>query len=291
VEKMAFDALLLQTIINGLLIGAMYALIALGLNVIYGVMDFINFAHGEFIMLSMYATYFVFVLLGWDPFLSLPISMLLLFATGAISEVLLVKPILGQRMVIQVFTTYGLLLFLRNMATFLWTSTWRTLSTPYSDATIPIGEIRISVAYLLASIVSLLFAFGLYMFFRKTDVGIAIRATMQSKEAARLMGINVDKVYMLTFGLGGMCAGVAGGLLTLVYPIQPEVGELFCLLAFVICVIGGMGDFLGAVVGGFTIGLTESLAGFFVAPAYKHIIAFIVFIIVLIIRPKGLRGK
>jgi branched-chain amino acid transport system permease protein len=288
---MAFDMLLLQTIINGLLIGALYALIALGLNVIYGVMDFINFAHGEFIMLSMYTTYFMFVLLGWDPFLSLPISMLLLFAMGAISEVLLVKPILGQRMVIQVFTTYGLLLLLRNMATFLWTSTWRTLSTPYSDATISIGEIRISIAYLLASIVSLLFAFGLYIFFRKTDIGIAIRATMQSREAARLMGINVDKIYMLTFGLGSMCAGVAGVLLTLVYPIQPEVGELFCLLAFVICVIGGMGDFLGAIVGGFIIGLTESLAGFFVAPSYKHIIVFIVFIIVLIIRPKGLRGK
>jgi len=280
--------LILQVIIGGLLLGSIYALIASGLDVIYGVMEVINFAHGEFIMLSMYVSYWLFVLYGIDPLISLAIAPLICFIIGAIFQKLVIERVLGAPIFIQTFATFGLLILLQNIAMFLWKEDFR--STGISYGTIAVGDISISIPRLISSIGCLVTVGALYVFFSKTKLGMALRATSEKRDVAKLMGVNISYMYWLAFGIGTMCAGVAGVFISTFYYLYPTVGSVFILMAFVICVLGGTGNLLGALVGGLIIGEVEVLSAFFIGPQWKEVVAMIIFVIILLFKPSGLFG-
>ena len=281
--------LILQVVIGGLLIGSIYALIASGLDVIYGVMEVINFAHGEFIMISMYVCFWLFDLYGIDPLISLVIAPLVCFIIGAIFQKLVIERVLGAPIFIQTFATFGLLILLQNAALFLWKEDYRAVKVSYG--TIPLGDILIGVPRLISCVGCLIMVGALYLFLSKTKLGTALRATSEKRDVARLMGVNVSYMYLLAFGLGTMCAGIAGVFISTFYYIYPAVGSTFILTAFVICVLGGMGNLLGALIGGLIIGEVEVLSAFFIGPQWRYVTAMIIFIIILLLKPSGLFGE
>ncbi len=281
---------LLQLTINGLLQGGIYSLISIGLTLIFGVTRIVNFAHGEFLMIAMYGTFFLFQLAGIDPYLSLLIVTPLLFVLGLISERLVIHPILNAPSFMQIFATVGLSVALQNAALFFLTADYRTVKTTYSAMMVPAGELLISFARLMAFVAAIVISYGVFLYLKKTYTGRAIRAVAQNRTAATLMGINIRKIYFFTFGLGTALVGIAGGLLMPIYYVFPTVGSLFVLTAFVVVVLGGMGNLTGAFAGGLIIGLVESYSGFFLATQLKEAVYFIIFILVLLLKPSGLYG-
>lgn len=273
------------------MIGGVYGIVALGLNLIYGVMGIINFAHGAMLMISMYTSYFMFSLLGLDPLVSLPLVATALFLLGIVVQTVLIERIIDAPTVSRVIATFGLLIFLENLALFLWSPDWRTIETGYAALAINIGGILISVPRLLAFVIALALAGILYLIIARTDIGIAIRATAQNRTAAALMGIDVPRVYRVVFGIGLACTGVAGGLLMTFYYVYPTVGLIWALTAYIVCVLGGLGNFVGAIVGGLIIGMAESLGALVLSPSLKHLISFAAFIIILLVRPRGILGR
>lgn len=283
--------ILVQALVNGLLIGGVYAIVAVGLNLIYGVMGIINFAHGAMLMLSMYTSYFMFSIFGLDPLVSLPLVGIVLFLFGVIVQTVLIDRILNAPTISRLIATFGLLIFLENLALLLWSPNWRSVKTSYSVLSLNVGGILVSVPRLIAFAVALLLAAVLYVVIAKTDIGIAIRATAQNKQAAALMGINVPRIYKIVFGTGLACTGIAGGLLMTFYYTFPTVGLVWALTAYIACVLGGLGSFAGGVVGGLIIGIAESVGSVVISPAYKSLISFVAFILVLLFRPQGILGK
>jgi branched-chain amino acid transport system permease protein len=282
--------LFLQVAINGILTGGVFALIAIGLTFIFGVLEIVNFAHGEFVMLGMYASYFLYILLGIDPYLSLLIVIPGFFFFGILIQKSLIERVMKARFHIQILLTLGLMLFLQNLALFLWSSEYRSVKLPYSSLVFNIGEFIVSFPRLIACFVALGIAAALYVFLKKTDLGVAIRACTIEKEGAALVGINVRKIYLLAFGIGIACAGAAGSVLVPFFYVSPTVGSVFVLTAFVIVVLGGMGNFLGALFGGFIIGVAESVGEIFFPGALKQMVSFIIFILILFFKPMGLMG-
>jgi branched-chain amino acid transport system permease protein len=281
---------LIQLTINGLLLGGIYSLISIGLTLIFGVTRIINFAHGEFLMLAMYVAFWLFQLGGVDPYLSLLAVTPMLFIAGLISERLVIHPILEAPSSMQIFATVGLSVAMQNAALFFWTADYRTIKTAYSTKTILVSEILISFPRLIAFGATVLISWGIFLYLKKTYTGKAIRAVAQNRTASTLMGINIRKIYLFTFGLGTALVGIAGALLMPVYYVFPTVGGLFVLTAFVVVVLGGMGNMTGAFVGGLIIGLVESYSGFFLATQLKEAVYFIIFILVLLLKPSGLYG-
>ncbi len=280
----------IQLTINGLLQGGIYSLISIGLTLIFGVTRIVNFAHGEFLMLAMYATYFLFHSAGMDPYLSLLIVTPLLFLLGLVAERLVIHPILNAPSFMQIFSTVGLSVALQNAALFLFTADYRSIRTAYSTKALSASDFLISIPRLIAFVASILISFCLFLFLKKTYIGKAIRAVAQNRMASTLMGINIRRIYLLTFGLGTALVGIAGGLLMPVYYVFPTVGGLFVLTAFVVVVLGGMGNITGALVGGLIIGVVESYSGFYLATQLKEAVYFIIFILVLLLKPSGLFG-
>jgi branched-chain amino acid transport system permease protein len=280
----------IQLTVNGLLLGGIYSLISIGLTLIFGVTRIINFAHGEFLMLAMYAAFWLFQLGGVDPYLSLLIVTPMLFMAGLISERLVIHPILDAPSSMQIFSTVGLSVALQNAALFFWTADYRSIKTAYSTNTILASGILISFPRLITFVATVLISWTLFVFLKKTYLGKAIRAVAQNRTASTLMGINIRKIYLFTFGLGTALVGIAGSLLMPVYYVFPTVGGLFVLTAFVVVVLGGMGNMTGALVGGLIIGLVESYSGFYLATQLKEAIYFIIFILVLFLKPSGLFG-
>jgi len=283
--------LILQATIYGLIIGSVYAVIAAGLSLILGVLRIINVAHGEFLMVAMYLSYFLFTGLNIDPILSILIAVPTLCLLGALIFYLFVKPLMKAPEINQILLTIGISIFLQNLALYLFTGDYRSLTLSYSQETIPIGNLLIGVPHLITFIISLSITLGFYWFLKSTDLGRAIRAAAQNREAAILFGINVDKIYLITFSIGIGCLGVAGPLLATFYYVTPTVGSIFLLTAFVVVVIGGMGNFLGAFYGGLLIGVTESLGAIFMPGSLSPVFTFIVFIIILLFKPEGLFGR
>jgi branched-chain amino acid transport system permease protein len=281
---------LIQLTINGLLLGGIYSLISIGLTLIFGVTRIINFAHGEFLMLAMYVAFWLFQLGGVDPYLSLLAVTPMLFIAGLISERLVIHPILEAPSSMQIFATVGLSVAMQNAALFLWTADYRTIKTAYSTKTIMVSDILISFPRLIAFGATVLISWGLFLYLKKTYTGKAIRAVAQNRTASTLMGINIRKIYLFTFGLGTALVGIAGALLMPIYYVFPTVGGLFVLTAFVVVVLGGLGNMTGAFVGGLIIGLVESYSGFFLATQLKEAVYFIIFILVLVLKPSGLYG-
>ena len=281
----------MQSMLSGILVGGIYALMGIGLTMIFGVMRVTNFAHGELLMLGMYATWLAFTVLHIDPFLSIVLVAPALFLWGALLQKAIINRVLNALPQNQILLTIGLGLIMSNSVMLIFTSDYRILTTTYSSSSYHLGALSISQPLLYAFVITVLITAGLYWFLLKTDTGQAIRATAQDREAAQLMGINVRRMSVLAFGIGSALAGTAGALISPTYYIFPQVGSTFTLKAFVIVVLGGMGSVVGATLGGIIVGLTESLAAVYVASGLKELVVFVLFLALLLFKPAGLLGK
>jgi branched-chain amino acid transport system permease protein len=284
-------ATLMQAILSGVLIGGIYALIGIGLTLIFGVMRIINFAQGDLVMVGMYVTFFLFKLLGIDPFLSVVLTMPALFVLGAILQSTLINRVLDALPQNQILLTIGIGLVLSNTAMLLFTSDYRILSTSYSSSSVALGGIHLSTPLLYCFAITVVITGALYWFLIRTDTGCAIRATAQDRDAAQLMGVDVGRMSILAFGLGAALAGAAGALVAPTYYIYPQVGGAFTLKAFVVVVLGGMGSIVGATLGGVIIGTVESLAAAYFSSGNKELVVYVMFLLVLLFKPAGLLGK
>ncbi|MEN3295920.1 MAG: branched-chain amino acid transport system permease protein [Burkholderiales bacterium] len=287
---MSFE-ILLQTLASGVLIGLIYALVAIGLTMIFGVMDIVNFSHGEFLMFGMYSSFWLYALYALDPVLTLPLTTLFLFALGVVVYKLVISKIINAPMVSQLFTTFGLMLLFRGIAQFLWKPDFRTIEHSVVGGSLSIAGVQIGQPQVVAGIGAILVTIGVYMFLTKTKAGAALEATAADKDAARLMGIDSQKMFALAWGIGAACAGIAGGLLSTFFPIFPEVGANFILIAFVVVNLGGFGSIVGALIAGVLVGVIEVMGGFLLGPQYKLAIVLALFLAVLMFRPQGLMGK
>ncbi len=283
--------ILLQTLASGVLIGLIYALVAIGLTLIFGVMDIVNFSHGEFLMFGMYASFWLFALYALDPIVTLPLTALLLFGLGALVYKLVIRKITDAPMLSQVFTTFGLMILFRGIAQYFWKPDFRTVGQSMVSGNISLGGIQIGLPQVTAGIGAILVTGAIYLFLTRTRAGAALEATAADKDAARLMGIDSQKMFALAWGVGAACAGVAGALLSTFFPIFPEVGANFILIAFVVVNLGGFGSVVGALIAGILVGVIEVLGGFLLGPQYKLAIVLALFLAVLMFRPQGLMGK
>jgi len=284
-------AVLMQSIFSGVLIGGVYALTGIGLTLIFGVMRVINFAQGELVMVGMYSTFWVFVLLGVDPFVSVLVTMPVLFLLGAILQRSLINRVLDALPQNQILLTIGIGLVLSNVAMLAFTSDYRILSTSYSSSSVALGPMHLSTPLIYCFLITAVITAALYWFLVKTDVGHAIRATAQDRDAAQLMGVNVRTMGIVAFGLGAALAGAAGALVAPIYYIYPQVGGAFTLKAFVVVVLGGMGSIIGATLGGVLIGVAESVSATYIGSGWKDLCVYVIFLLVLLLKPSGLLGK
>lgn len=286
-----FDfGILFPSVVNGLTTGAVYALVALGLTLIYGVLHIINFAHGAALMMALYGVYFLRQSFGIDPYWALAPMVAVMFVAGyALQRVVINRASHGKDENI-LLVTLGLSIVLENLALLAFKSDTRTIETPYTLATVAIGPAMIALPKLVAFAGALATSAVLLWVVRRTDLGRAIRAVAREKHGARLVGIDVDHVYAMSFGIGLACLGAAACFLLPAYYVNPQVGNGFVLVAFTIVVLGGMGSFAGALLGGLLIGVVESLGGLWFGESLGQIGIFLLFIAVLLFRPQGLFG-
>jgi len=284
-------SILIQVVLDGLLNGMLYALVAVGLSLIWGVMDVINFAHGEFLMIAMYVSYWLGFLMHVDPLISVVASGAFLFIVGALTYQLIIRHTIGKSAMSALLATFGLSILLKNVCLNRFSPNFRLLSdTVLGGKTFNLGPVIVSLPQLSTAILALVVIAAVFFLIRKTRLGWAIQATAMDKEAAELMGINTERIYILVFGLGGACVGMAGGLLPSYLAVHPEVGTLFGLLAFVCVALGGFGSVIGALLAALLIGLVEALSGFYIAPVFKYVAVFGLYLAVVMFRPKGLFG-
>jgi branched-chain amino acid transport system permease protein len=284
------SGLLLPAVINGLALGAVYALIALGLTLIYGVLHIINFAHGSLLMLALYAAFFLHARAGVDPYLALLVLMPLFFALGYLLQRFVIWPSSHARDENVLLVTLGLAIILDNLALWLWTSTTRTIDTQYAFEVVDLGVALVPLAKIIAFFGAFVVAGLLWVLITFTDLGKAIRAVAREREGARLAGIRVEHIYAMTFGIGSAIVAAAACLLLPSFYVTPQVGYAFVLVAFTTVVLGGMGSFAGALVAGLLLGIIEALSGLFLGESLGQIGIFATFIIVLLFRPTGLFG-
>ena len=284
--------MLLQILVNGILKGGLYALMAMGMSLIWGVMDIINIAHGSFIMLGAFTTYWLFTLLGMDPFVSLVFSTAILFVLGYGVQRFLINYVIRASAFITLILAFGIEIFINNAALVSWTADVRKVKVSYGAANFSLGSyatiptIRL-LAFLLVIVISLVFFFIL----NRTNLGRSIRATSQDLEGARLVGVDVARTYAVTFGLGVGAAGAAGTLWSILFPISPMMGGELTLKSFVVVIIGGLGSMVGPIIGGLALGITEAFGTDWFGSTYGNLIGFTILVLVLIIRPKGILGK
>ena len=291
-------SLFAQLLISGILIGGIYALASIGLTLIFGVMKIVNFAHGEFLMVAMYVTFWLFHYFALDPYLSILVVMPLLFIVGIVTYQLFIRKTIGAPVLTQIFVTLGLSIVIQNLVLLFWSADFRTVSLSYAStpivfgpyASLSIEEILVSPPRLIAFVLAISLSLAFYLFLKYSYTGKVIRATSQDRSAALLMGINIEKFYRLTFAIGILLVGIAGALMMPIYTVHPFVGFDFVLVMFVVVVLGGMGSIVGAMIGGIFIGIVEIFSSFLIGPDSKQAIYFLVFIAVLVIRPSGLFG-
>lgn len=279
---------LVQVAISGVLLGAVYALLAIGLNLIFGVMRIINIAHGDLLMLGAYATFWLFTLWGVNPLLALVLVAPGMFLLGMALQRVLVDRVVGQPLLSSLLLTFGLSSLLVGLALNLWTANYR--SVPAFSGSLVVGGVALSVPRLIAFSVALAITAAVYLFLTHAKLGKAVRATAQNAEVALVCGIDVASIRRLVFGLGTALAAAAGALLAVIYTIYPEMGRAFLMKAFAIIVLGGLGSFQGAFLGALALGVAEAFAGYLWNTQIAEAVAYVVFIGVLLVRPGGLFG-
>jgi branched-chain amino acid transport system permease protein len=279
-----------QAVINGLLIGGIYALVSIGVTLIFGVVKIVNFAQGEFVMIGMYISFFLFTQLGIDPIVSLFVSMPALFLVGVLVQHLLIRRVLGLNDLPQIFLTFALSLLILNLSLMLLTANYRTVHTWYSDEAFHIGGLYIPVAKFIAFLLAMVLSGILWVFLHTTDLGKAMRAASQNRDVAQLMGINPNRVFAVALGIALALAGAAGSLLMPFYPAYPLVGQVFVLMAFVAVVLGTLGNVVGALIASLLMGIAESLGIQFIGADSGLIVVFLLLLTTLAVRPSGLAG-
>jgi len=281
-------SILIQVIVSGILMGAIYSLVSIGLTIIFGVVRIVNFAHGEFLMIGMYATYFLWGTLGIDPLISILITTPLLFIIGAGIYKSLFKRVVVASDFSKIFLTVGISLVLQNIALLLFTANYWSVKTSYERMVLSLWGISISYPRLIGFLGAVILSFLISLFFLKTDLGKAMRAVAQNREVAMLMGINPDRIYLIAVGLGSAVAGATGTIIMPYFYVFPLVGFAFVVMCFAVVITGGLGNIKGALLCGPIFGIAESLGIFFVGADSGLIVAFLILILVLILRPSGL---
>ncbi len=281
--------IVLQLALSGLLLGGIYGLLSLGLTLVFGVTRIVNFAHGEFVMLGMYLSYFLWHL-GYDPYLTAPIAFFVCFAVGLVIQHLVLRKTLTMPHLVQVFVTIGISVVMQSLAQLLFTSDFYFVRPTYGNAMVELGAARLPMTMIIAAGLAFAGTALIYLFLKKTHIGAAIRATAQDPYAANVVGIEINKVYAVTFGVGIGCAGLAGALLAPIYPVYPTVGLAYSLISFVVVILGGLGSLPGALMGGLVVGLLETFSAYYISPEAKEATYFTIFILVLLLRPAGLFG-
>ncbi|MGC9029726.1 MAG: branched-chain amino acid ABC transporter permease [Desulfomonilaceae bacterium] len=283
----------LQTLVAGILKGGLYALIGLGMTLIMGVMGIINLAHGQIMMVAMYLTYVLFHYLGIDPYIALVISMPSLFLLGILIQKFLLNPLIRVESILpenQVLMTVGIGMVLTEVIRFIFTSNYLSVKTSYSSAAVFIGGISFSVALSIAFVFACALTLLLFWFLLKTDLGRSIRAVAQDAEAAQLMGVNAERIKVITMGIGSALVAAAGTLLLPIYYLFPDIGGPFTRRAFVITILGGLGSTVGAIFGGLTLGLAEAFSSTYVGMEFEEMVGLIIFLLVLLFLPGGIKS-
>jgi branched-chain amino acid transport system permease protein len=282
----------LQIMFWGLYAGCIYILLATGLNLIFGVMKIVNFAHGEFLMIGAYITATVFLFTGINPYVILLLSMLALIAIGAVVERLCFRPILGTGKLNEIFLSIGLIYIFQNGAAMIWGDAWQSVKSPYDGITVPVGSLNVPIDYIIIIAFTAAILIALFIFLKKTRIGMEMRATSQNRKGAMLVGINVERIDVISFGIGCALAAAAGTLWVVSGQVfNPYMGSIPAVKAFAIIILGGLGSIPGAIIGGLLMGIAENSAAFYLGGIWKDAVSFIILIVVLVVRPTGLFGE
>jgi branched-chain amino acid transport system permease protein len=288
-------ATILQSLASGLLMGLLYGLIAVGLALIFGLMDVVNFAHGEFLMIAMYVTFFLFTFFAVDPLLAAPLAAAALFVFGAVVYLVVVRFAMRAKAnvgMVQIFATFGLGILMRGLAQYFFTPDYRSIPASWlGGKTVSLGGIFLPVPQLAGALLSILAFCALFFFIKKTDFGRALEATREDAGAVALVGIDQNKVFALGWGLGAALVGLAGAIMAMFFYIYPDVGASFALIAYVTVALGGFGSVFGAFAGGIIVGLVEATTALVLPPSLKSVGIYAVYLLVVFIRPRGLFGS
>lgn len=279
-----------QTMVNGLLVGGVYAVIGLGFSLVWGVMNVINLTHGAFVILGSYITFYLHSSLGVDPFLTLPVSGAILFALGYVLQRYVINLIVRAPAFMTLILTYGLAILITNVALLTFQADVRAVLPDYADNALRFGTVSLSVTRLATFAASMLITVGLMILLDRTEMGRAIRATRMNMKAATLMGVRINQVYAITYAIGAGLAGVAGTLTSLVYPFSPVSEGHWLGTAFVVCALGGLGHWAGALVGGLLLGILEVMGVVVLGVSYQKVVAFGLLLFILLVRPRGILG-
>ncbi len=289
--------LVLQTLVNGILIGGLYGCVAVGFSLVWGVSNIINLTHGIFVILGAYITFWLFNLYHIDPFLTIPISAAALFLVGYLTQKFLLNYVVGYTqqpgfgVFLSLILTFGLARVFENIMVVIWSGDWRSVTTVYSGFSFQICGVSVPYVRVAVFVVALISAGLLSLFLDRTRIGMAIRAITFNRVGAQIVGIELDRIYNITFAIGAALAGTAGSLVSLIYSFSPFLSVPYLSWAFVIVVMGGLGSIYGAIAGGILLGIIESTATVYVGPGYQQAIGFIILVLLLIFRPQGLFGK
>jgi branched-chain amino acid transport system permease protein len=282
---------LLETLLWGVVNGCIYILLAAGLNIIFGVMKLVNFAHGQLLMLGAFIAFTASTALGVNAYVSILVAAIMVALIGIAVERLTFRKVLGTDKLNEIFVSLGLIYVFENGAVLLWGDKAKQIASPFQGNTLLLGEVSIGYDRILAVVIVIAMLAVLLLLLKKTKIGLAIRATSQRSNTSTLMGINIEKVYIVTFALGAAFAGAAGALYGIILPFNPYIGALPTIKAFAIIILGGLGSIPGAVVGGLLYGIAENTAGYILGGIWPDAIAFVLLIIVLVIRPTGIFGE
>jgi branched-chain amino acid transport system permease protein len=283
---------LIETLLWGIANGCIYILLATGLNIIFGVMKLVNFAHGQLLMVGAFVAYEVTKIAGLNPYLSILVAMASVALIGIALEMFAFRRIRGTDKLNEIFISLGLIYVFENVATLLWEQNYNIrIPSPLAGLSLSLGEVAIGYDRILAMFIVIMILIGLVLLTKKTKIGLAMKATSQKSDTAMLMGINIRKVYIFTFALGAALAGAAGALYGILFPFNPVIGALPTIKAFAIIIIGGLGSIPGAVIGGLLYGIAENTAVYLLGGIWQDAIAFALLIVVLVIRPTGLFGE
>jgi branched-chain amino acid transport system permease protein len=283
------DIFLLEAVLNGVLLGGVLALLALGLNLIFGVIDVVWIAYAELVMCGMYTIYWLYAFYGWPFIAAAVVAILVVALLGMIVHFMIIEPVLGSAPINQLLATGGFLFFLQSFATLIFGTDFHNIGIRLPI--IELGEIDLSFARLLAFIVALLGAGGLYLFLTRTFLGTAIRAIAQDREVMGLMGVNARGIYFTTSAIGGGLAGLASCLLVLQYDVHPFIGNSFGPITFMICVLGGLGNMIGGFLASFIMSLIIAVGGYFFSIEFSYVLAFLLFIVMIFVRPQGIFAR